>query len=192
MQKHLLSLTLNLLQKSKLSPESLAAHQTLFSNGRAICPPLFPCEGFSWHAGMLYLHRRHAEITLSRQLPKVVGYGLRLDVLCVRIRWKYLEKHRSHTKCHTKWTANIWLEVNIFSAINSCDQLTPNLFQLWYQKLLIISHKFLNLLCPFIHDWNKSPKNWRVQRKTSLKAYSISPQNKDSVNIYSPSCHSNM
>ncbi|CAM4612900.1 unnamed protein product [Leuciscus chuanchicus] len=63
-------------RKSKLSPESLAAHQTLFSNGRAICPPLFPCEGFSWHTGTLYLHRRHSEITLSRQLPKVVGYGL--------------------------------------------------------------------------------------------------------------------
>lgn len=117
-----------------ISRVSLAAHQAVFSNGRAICPPLFPCEGFSWHTGMLYLHRRHSEITLSRQLPKVVGYGLWLDVLCVWIRWKYLEKHRSHTKCHTKWTANIWLEVNIFSGINSCDQLTPNLFQLLMQK----------------------------------------------------------
>lgn len=154
-----------------ISRVSFAAHQTLFSNGRAICPPLFPCEGFSWHAGTLYLHRRHSEITLSRQLPKVVGYGLWLDIVCVWIRWKYLEKHRSHTKCHTKWTANIWLEVNIFAGINSCDQLTPNLFQLLMQKPKNI---FLNIfiswtlyVCSTCHK-SESSKPWGFQRKTGL------------------------
>lgn len=138
---------------------------------------------------MLYLHRRLSEITLSRQLPKVVGYGLWLDDLCVWIRGKYLEKHRSHTKCHTKWTANIWLEVNIFSGINSCDQLTPNLFQLFratktgekakniFLNIFISSILYVQSTC---HK-SESSKPGGFQRKTGLHR----GQRKESFNLRS-------
>ncbi len=134
MQKHLLSLTLNLLKSPNyLQSLSCSTPSSVFEWKGHLSSAL-PLRG-------LFLARRDAlppPPTLWNNSPdnsqKWWDYGLWLDDLCVWIRWKYLEKHRSHTKCHTKWTANIWLEVNIFSGINSCDQLTPNLFQLLMQK----------------------------------------------------------
>lgn len=171
MQKHLLSLTLNLLKSPNYLQSLSCSTPNTVLKWKGHLSSALPLRGLFWHTGMLYLHRRHSEITLSRQLPIVVGYGLWLDVLCVWIRWKYLEKHRSHTKCHTKWTANIWLEVNIFSGINSCDQLTPNLFQLLMQKKeensknIFIS--WILYVCSTCHK-SESSKPWGFQRKTGL------------------------